>query len=1069
MRLVVVVVLVASAAAATASSSSEDPPVIQEVGRVYQMGKYPYLSGYAGIAVDSKQECEKLCQSLATCQFGTYVTKDADTGDGYNYQKKAKAGECWLSSTTHTEPTTCGVPCVGFRKVAEWQVHTPENMHTDDDKKEDVCAKDVKKCWDGELLSRVSAKNCKENGGKISDCDAHPCQFGKIIVRGFLSSIRWGCEKRPECNCDPAKHPSHFNTCHRDPWSQHIVVTHLPRKFHTATFEEGAQHKCRIVSSAGACACCTCMPVGVVPLHYVDLGSESHPVMAPNSRFKTYTGAHARNFAACTHKCEEAEKAGGSCTWGSFIARKNASQNTCVIVKSAAQTSDDGKMVTKRCPAGEECHSFLAENAKGEAVDLMKSRAFVRETAVTRIKQATNLDYKQCAWHPSIRKCTAADRAVGLIGVQKTIPGAEKKWCKDAQALGDNVEWRDPDEQCHFGCDVADSRGACESTEDHFKLAKARETCQTGQHYDAAAEKCSVCEDMAFVWQAAHFLRACTQCPSNVSGCKARCVEQNAVCSNDKACGALVPAELEAHCKASPADCTTDRDALAQCGAQCDASGCKARCVEQNAECSNDKECGTLVSPELEAHCKVTPADCTKEPETIAQCGTQCQLQCKHAFPLHDSDEYQKLKTACYPGAQNGVELMMMQLWATFGNTEMAIAYCEQARLACAVKGGLFKGRHCVDCPDGYTCSGGRAAFTNAGLRDAVDLWFNDKAAALAKYGPMATWDTSEVTDMRNLFNNRRDFNEPIGAWSTGKVTNMRAMFANAKSFDQPIGAFSTAKVTDMSRMFANAKSFNQPIGAWDTSQVITMYNMFLGAGAFNQPIGAWNTSQVTNMDAMFKSNRAFNQPLAAWNTAKVTEMSAMFTGSLSCRVTAEDRPQCDADLHQTGKLTNSALRAALKLWFTDRAAAVAKYGVMSQWDTSEVTDMSGAFMGRPEFNEDIGSWNTGKVTNMRRMFYLAKSFDQPIGAFNTAKVTDMSSMFEKAKSFDQPISAWDTSKVTNMEAMFRWNRAFNQPLAAWNTAKVTEMSGMFEKSLSCRVTAEGPRCDADNVDESAK
>ena len=39
------------------------------------------------------------------------------------------------------------------------------------------------------------------------------------------------------------------------------------------------------------------------------------------------------------------------------------------------------------------------------------------------------------------------------------------------------------------------------------------------------------------------------------------------------------------------------------------------------------------------------------------------------------------------------------------------------------------------------------------GIRTAVEeLWYTDPAAAKAQYGPIASWDTSEITKMASLF-----------------------------------------------------------------------------------------------------------------------------------------------------------------------------------------------------------------------------------------------------------------------------------------------------------------------------
>ena len=147
---------------------------------------------------------------------------------------------------------------------------------------------------------------------------------------------------------------------------------------------------------------------------------------------------------------------------------------------------------------------------------------------------------------------------------------------------------------------------------------------------------------------------------------------------------------------------------------------------------------------------------------------------------------------------------------------------------------------------------------------------------------PIGNWDTSNVTNMAGMFSRAESFNQPIGNWDTSKVTSMYAMFCEAKSFNHPIGSWDTSNVSDMSDMFNGATSFNQPIGNWDTSNVTNMHSMFLGAKAFNQPIGNWDTSMVTDMSGMFWGAKAFNQPIGNWDTSKVSDMAHMFSGAYS-------------------------------------------------------------------------------------------------------------------------------------------------------------------------------------------
>ncbi|MFB1041055.1 MAG: BspA family leucine-rich repeat surface protein, partial [Polaribacter sp.] len=89
--------------------------------------------------------------------------------------------------------------------------------------------------------------------------------------------------------------------------------------------------------------------------------------------------------------------------------------------------------------------------------------------------------------------------------------------------------------------------------------------------------------------------------------------------------------------------------------------------------------------------------------------------------------------------------------------------------------------------------------------------------------------------------------------------------------------------------------------------------------------------------------------------------------------------------------ITNANIQTAVDLWVSDPAAATTTYGNISDWDVSQVTDMSELFYHNPDFNYDIRNWDVSNVTDMRQMFYDASSFNQPIGNWDVSSVTDMS------------------------------------------------------------------------------
>ena len=84
-------------------------------------------------------------------------------------------------------------------------------------------------------------------------------------------------------------------------------------------------------------------------------------------------------------------------------------------------------------------------------------------------------------------------------------------------------------------------------------------------------------------------------------------------------------------------------------------------------------------------------------------------------------------------------------------------------------------------------------------------------------------------------------------------------------------------------------------------------------------------------------------------------------------------------------------------------------HGVISDWNTSLVTDMSG--------------WGTERIKALG-------SYRQMEGEWHT--------------NFNGDISNWDTSQVTNMYYMFRGCILFNRNIGNWDTSQVTDMRLMF-------------------------
>ena len=104
-------------------------------------------------------------------------------------------------------------------------------------------------------------------------------------------------------------------------------------------------------------------------------------------------------------------------------------------------------------------------------------------------------------------------------------------------------------------------------------------------------------------------------------------------------------------------------------------------------------------------------------------------------------------------------------------------------------------------------------ALDNESIRVAVKDYLEGgelRDAIIKIYGKIEDWNTSEVTDMSNLFYECFDFNEDISKWDTSNLTDMEHMFYYAENFNADISKWDVSRVTNMRHMFFGASNFNQ-------------------------------------------------------------------------------------------------------------------------------------------------------------------------------------------------------------------------------------------------------------------
>ena len=115
-------------------------------------------------------------------------------------------------------------------------------------------------------------------------------------------------------------------------------------------------------------------------------------------------------------------------------------------------------------------------------------------------------------------------------------------------------------------------------------------------------------------------------------------------------------------------------------------------------------------------------------------------------------------------------------------------------------------------------------------------------------------------------------------------------------------------------------------------------------------------------------------------------------------------------------------------------------------FNTSNVTNMSGMFGGSSLTSLDLSNFNTSNVTDMSAMFSSCHNLTSlNLSSFNTSNVRSMSGMFYGCNNLTSlNLSNFNTSNVTDMSYMFSFCKPTSLDLSNFNTSNVTDMSSMF-------------------------
>lgn len=246
-------------------------------------------------------------------------------------------------------------------------------------------------------------------------------------------------------------------------------------------------------------------------------------------------------------------------------------------------------------------------------------------------------------------------------------------------------------------------------------------------------------------------------------------------------------------------------------------------------------------------------------------------------------------------------------------------------------------------------------------------------------------WDTSNVTNFKNMFKNNANFKQYLGGIDASSAQSMEGMFHNAKEYNGYSAQWNVSNVSSFANMFRGASSFNKPIGKWKTGSATTMKGMFCNASSFNQLVwaqpgtGYWDTSNVESLESMFEDS-PFGESTNSWNVRKVKSFKKMFKSN-----TAFDE-QLPAWAGQFGQ--NLAENEKL-IDFTGMFESSVFNQPVKGWDVSNAISVKNMFKDNTEFNSELFPGWKLKGTKCENVTYFLSGTTTLSNAVNSASTPD--------------------------------------------------------------------------------
>ena len=354
--------------------------------------------------------------------------------------------------------------------------------------------------------------------------------------------------------------------------------------------------------------------------------------------------------------------------------------------------------------------------------------------------------------------------------------------------------------------------------------------------------------------------------------------------------------------------------------------------------------------------------------------------------------------------------------------------------------------------------------FTDETVEIVNPYTFNEETGTLTLNGEIKISYLSDYMDNPNV-------KHIVAAEGSILPENCDSLFAsysghwkNVTSID--LSKADSSNVTNMSNMFNASNVLSIDISGFDTSKVTDMIRMFCFCDKLQQIKAGekWTTENVTDSQSMFyncyalvgKNGTTFdnNHTDAEYARLDTAETPGYFTDDIAVVL-----PTIEFD-KETGVLT---LNGKLPDTIRDDLMPYAKNEAVTSIVCSEGTvfpeDCTYLFIGNNNrywknvFSIDLSKADTSKVKNMYCMFAMLENVTSiNVSGWNTENVTDMMGAFYGCTNLvSLDLRSFDTSKVEDMYGMFMDCKGLTQIAVSdkWNIDSVEDTKDMFSNCIN--------------------